>query len=251
MSATKRWLAVPLAVGMVFSLSACSFITGLFPDKQKQYRYSSNIPELEIPPDLSSSTIEGAKGGGGASAHGRGMAADTEGTARSGNGGDEEEIPKPKPPQATKKRAQTDKSAAARATLAQNAQDVPLIEIGEPFPEAWNDVNRALGRMEVEVTDQNRSDGVYYVIYGGDTRKHEDGGFWQDMKSLFSSAPANGDEYRIKIEEKADSTDIYVLDRDGKAVTQGAGFELLKRLHEKMQTLDQAETEKSEAEQKK
>ena len=41
-------------------LTACSTIASLFPDKQKQYRYSSDLPPLEIPPDLTSSTLDGA-----------------------------------------------------------------------------------------------------------------------------------------------------------------------------------------------
>ena len=50
-------LLLPLA------LSGCTIVSGWFPDKQKQYLYSTDIAALEIPPDLTSSTIEGASGG--------------------------------------------------------------------------------------------------------------------------------------------------------------------------------------------
>jgi uncharacterized lipoprotein len=207
---------IAAVLALAISLSACSYIASLFPDKQKQYRYSSELPDLEIPPDLGivkekqppSSAESAAKPEAGA-----------------------ESAPRPR-----KKRA-APRSAASTSTLAQG--DAPLIEIEEAFAEAWNDVNRALGRMELEVTDQNRSDGLYYVFYGEGKKPQAESGLWADLKSVFKDDSSKAREYRIKLEEQGDFTHIYVLDTEGKALAEGQGLELLQRLHEKLQGLDQ------------
>src|SRR5512137_952665 len=51
-----RSLAVLCGAALV---GGCSTISGWFPDKHKQYQYSTEIPPLEIPPDLTTSTIDG------------------------------------------------------------------------------------------------------------------------------------------------------------------------------------------------
>ena len=237
MPLSKPLLTVALALVAATTLPACSYVAGLFPDKQKQYRYSSEIPELEIPPDLTSSTIEGAKQG--PSRQDRTPNADA--SATSGNEGDEAAV---EPAAPASKQQPAGKSSAPPATLAQGTDNVPLIEVEEPFAEAWNDIGRALGRLEVEVSDQNRSDGLYYVYYGGETKKYEDRGVMADLVALFTGDGAKAQEYRIRLEEKGSFTNIYVLDASGKAVTEGPGFDLLKRLNEKLQSLDNPEPEK-------
>ena len=242
-----------LIAALVTALPACSYMASLFPDKQKQYRYSSEIPELEIPPDLTSSTIEGARQAK------PGPAAEEESTsADSGRAGGEEEtgttdsekargeeapIESSSPPAKEK----PDKSSSPATTLAQGTDDVPLIEIEEPFAEAWNDTSRALGRLELEISDQNRSDGVFYVRYGGDVKKYKDRGIMGDLVELFTGEGDKTQEFRIKLEEKGGFTNIYVLDQTGKAVSEGLGFDLLKRLNEKLQALDKPEPEQAES----
>lgn len=234
-------LEIALILGLATSLSACGFVTGLFPDKQKQYRYSSDIPELEIPPDLTASTIEGARQ---KSSTARPGMMDRESADFGGAGG--EPPAEPVAPPAVEKPA-GEPSAGAPTTLAQGADDVPLIEIEEPFAEAWNDVSRALGRLQIEVSDQNRSDGLFYVYYGGDTQKYEDRGLLADLAGLFTGGGSEAQEYRVKVEEKGAFTNVYVLDQSDKPVTEGAGFDLLKRLNETLQSLDKPESEPAEA----
>ncbi|QSA97024.1 outer membrane protein assembly factor BamC [Methylococcus sp. EFPC2] len=235
MSATKPLLRVLVLLGLAGSLSACSVLESLFPDKQKQYRYSSDIPALEIPPDLTSSTLEGTKGGGGPRPSSR-------------------EAEEESPPSAavaeenTGSRRAASKPAAKpevpRTTLAQSNDNATLIEVEAPYAETWNDVSRALGRLEVELTDQNRSDGVFYVYYGGTSPKPKEGdsSLWQDLKSMFSNEE-KASEYHVKLEEAGDVTNVFVLDASGKSVSEGPGYELLQRLNETLRTLDQPESE--------
>lgn len=220
---------------LVAALSGCSMIAGLFPDKQKQYRYSTDLPPLEIPPDLSSGSIEGAKV---SSRREEPAAAEEEAAERKETAVSEDsEESKPAPP----KRRHSVKPAAA--TLAQNAEDAPLIEIEEPFAEAWNDVHRALGRLEVEVTDRNRSEGVFYVNYGGSAKpkKDEETGLWSDIKSVFTGTESDGENLKVFLEEGDNVTTISVRDSSDKVASDGLGLQLLKQLNDKLKALDDSE----------
>ena len=226
------WLRAILFAAAAVSLTACSYIAGLFPDKQKAYRYSSELPDLEVPPDLSASKLAAASKAAGP--------ADIEPAEAPAKG---------RPPADGQPHA--DKRAPVKhesnPTLAESLENAALIELHERYPEAWNDVSRALGRMRVEITDQNRSDGVFYVYYGGQApQKPEDTGIWDSVTSLFGGDKDAAKEYRVKLEAKADFTFIHVFDPDGKAVSEGPGLDLLKRLHKKLTTLDQPEPEGEE-----
>ena len=227
-----------LSLGLLFGLTACSFVADLFPDKQKQYRYSSELPPLEIPPDLSSSTIDEAQ----ESKSSEGDESRTNGEAAP-SGMEESETRTDTDSAADKSEQPKAKASVPVATLAQSSDDVPLIEVEAPFAETWNDVSRAVGRLELEVSDQNQSEGTFFVYYGGDAKKPEDGGLWQSITSVFTGGGDKGLEFRIKLVDKGETTHVWVLNSEGKAVSEGKGVELLKRLHETLQKLDQPEPE--------
>lgn len=229
------WLRLALLAGVAVSMSGCSFIGGLFPDKQKQYRYSSELPDLEVPPDLGGSKVggklaedEGRPDEAVSSAAGKTKLAPTGSSGKS----------------AKKKRKHLNDSSV---TLAESSENASLIELNEPYAEAWNDVSRALGRMKIEIFDQNRTDGVFFVYYGGQPpKKDEEAGVWDTVVSVFDVEKDRAKEYRVKLEDKEDFTFIKVLDQSDSPQSTGPGFDLLSRLHKKLMTLDQPEPEGEE-----
>jgi outer membrane protein assembly factor BamC len=216
----RIWILLSAA----FLLSGCETISSWFPDKQKQYKYSSEIPPLEIPPDLNASTIEGAV----AKRGGSGSGESSEDRPPVGT----EEVPEPRPAESESSRPAPAQRSGPTPSLAQSSNDVPLIEIEAPFERAWVEVSKALGRMELEISDQNRSDGVYYVYYGGDKKPYEDRGFFGELAEMFGGGTESSKEYRIKLEDKGKLTTVYVLDSENKPQSSGRGLELLKQLHE-------------------
>lgn len=214
-------------------MAGCSTISGWFPDKQKSYQYSTEIPPLEVPPELSSSTIDGASGGARRPAWESPASADEQpDSSASGR----EATP---PPGAEMAPASADRLKAEKGhpapVLAESTQDVPLIEVQAPLDITWAEVNKALGRMKLEITDQNRPDGVYVVHYAQDQRPYEDRGFFGDVADMFGQGPGSTKEYRIKMSEKNSVTSIFVTDPDGKPQHDGPGLDLLKRLNETLQ----------------
>ena len=203
-------------------LGGCETVSSWFPDKQKQYKFSSDIPPLEIPPDLSSSTIEDVAN---PAPTDRGVLVSDETPAQQAPSASAAEAPAPEPARSSQ-----------TSVLGQNSANVPLVEIEAPFDLAWAEVAKALGRMEVEVSDQNRSDGVFYVYYGGDKAATNDRGFFGDVADMFSGGAAKSKEYRVKLEQRGKATAVTVLDSESKPQFEGPGFELLKELHQTLQT---------------
>jgi outer membrane protein assembly factor BamC len=226
-------------------LNGCSTVSDWFPDKQKQYQYSTEIPALEIPPDLTASTIEGATRSRRRPVPTPEKSAPEESAAKEPDAVEIGEAPENEE-QAAETQTETPRpvtrpKSTAESTLAQSSDNVPLIEIEAPFEIAWNDVAKALGRLELEVSDRNRSDKVYFVYYGGDNKPYEDGGFFGDVVEMFEGREEPAKEYRVKLEDRGQATLVYILDSENKPQTAGPGFELLTRLHETLKSLSESE----------
>lgn len=192
---------------LLATTSGCSYVAGLFPDKQKQYRYHSEIPPLEIPPDLTSTTIEGAVAGG------------------------ERDV--------AEKPAEPAEVPDAKSTLAEDLRDVPLIEVEAPFDEAWRSVVRALGRAKIEVTDEDRSRGVFDARFAPSEKPQADERGWFSRWFGLGSENSSAGAFRVHVEQKGQVTVVFVTDEQDQPQTKGPGLDLLKAIH--------AQFEKSEA----
>lgn len=228
-----RRLATLVCVPVI--LAGCSSITKLFPDKHKQYQYTSEIDALEIPPDLTSTTVDGAHGG----RHDawESPAQNSEASEPSSSDG-REATPAPGAEMSSDtSRAYRKGSGHVAPVLAESAEDsVPLIEVQAPLEITWAEVNKALGRLKLEITDQNRASGLYVVHYLKDQQVYEDRGFFGDVADMFGQGPGHTKEYRIKLEQRDEVTSIFVLDAEGKVLRDGEGLELLKQLNATLQS---------------
>lgn len=233
-STTGKALAL---LGACSLLGGCETISSWFPDKQKQYKYSTEIPPLEIPPDLIASTIDDANTRRLSEPAPEEVGRSASSAEPEADGAASEEQEQPVGEEAPKSPLRKTKTPGVETTLAQSSDNVPLVEIEAPFDRSWSEVDKALGRLELEVTDQNRSEGVYFVYYGGSQKPYEDRGFFGDVAEMFGSGVEKTKEYRVKLEDKGPTTLLYVLDSDDKPQTSGPGFDLLKRLHETLQNL--------------
>ena len=211
-------------------LSACSMstITDMFPDKRKQYQYTTEVPDLEFPPDLSTSTIDGVNQ--------RAQPEQAEGYPMPGSRPQlaENSIP---PSELTGNTAGdlTKGKNHPPPILAESSDNVPLIEVRADFSIVWAEVSKALGRMQLEITQLNRTDGTFHIQYTGEKPK-EDSGVFGDMADLFGFTESEHDkanqltEFKIKVEQHGVACSIYVTDVNGKPQREGRGLELLKWL---------------------
>jgi len=197
-----------LLPGFLAMLSAC----GMLPDRAKEYQYSQEIPPLEVPPDLTLSSVEQASsqrgannaGGDGASDYGR---AETEGAYSS-------QMPD-----------------VPNSERLPRGEELPShLIINDPYPIAWRLVGKALTRMGLEITDRDRSTGYYYVLY---VVPEEEQGFWSSLAFWKGDEPVE-EEYRFKLEDNEGKTEVFVLDDSGTPLSKGTGLLLLKQMHDQI-----------------
>jgi len=208
-----RILTVLLTFG---TLQGCGSLGNVFPDRQREYKYSEQIAPLEIPPDLTAFSIEKSPipsidtigvgiSDGIAAMQGIGQAPGI------GTG-----IP--------------DIKQAVLKPPVERSDEGVYITIDDEFSIAWRMVGRALSRLEIEVEDLNRTDGIYYVIF--EHKNDEDGGFL----SAFFTEPGWTEELhlRVSVRRLADKTEVWILDEADDALSGGTGVDLLQMIREKI-----------------
>jgi outer membrane protein assembly factor BamC len=192
--------------GSLVVVAAC----GILPDRTKEYQYSHEIPPLEVPPDLSRSAIDQAS----AEAERR--------TAQASSRGTEVE---------TEEAGSSRESEVPQSEQLPRGEDMPShLVVNDPYPIAWRLVGKALARMNVEITDRDRSTGYYYILY---QVPEEEQSIWSALAFWRGDEPVE-EAYRIKLEDNEGKTEVFVLDDTGTPQSQGTALELLKQMHEQI-----------------
>ncbi|MCK4841047.1 MAG: outer membrane protein assembly factor BamC [Methylococcales bacterium] len=182
---------------LCLNLSACGY--NFFPDKEKDYQFTKEIPALIIPTDLSAwDTQNKQKSVGKQSSY-------------SQNNVDNQDI---------------------KVTLAEYSGGATRIQIASSLERSWRAVGKALSRNTIEITNRNKSDNVYYIQYDPDFKKVEDGSLWDEVVFIFAADPAKEQEYRIKLAENGAVTEVIILDSEDKPLFTDEALKLLNLLYE-------------------
>ena len=194
-----------LSLLFLLNLSACSHIKALFPDKEKDYQLTSEIPDLVIPSDLTGQSIPEKS----ATAY-----------QESGYLDDEESRP-----------VNTAKDNAITVDLVEFSGGATRIRIEDTLTRSWHTVGKALSRHSIEIIDRNELDRVFYVQYDPDFKKVEDGSLWDEVLFIFGSDPAKEKEFRVRLAENGGMTEVIVLDTNDIPLSKGTGLKLLNLLY--------------------
>ncbi|MGR8934769.1 MAG: outer membrane protein assembly factor BamC [Gammaproteobacteria bacterium] len=197
---------------LALNVSACETVKGFFPDKLNDYRYSREIPPLEIPPDLKSDTIK------------------LEDDLHS------QTAPQSVGPALSEAPAQS-VSIETPATAAVPPQSVVVwsaggrrLQINEAYEKAWLIVSKALTHKAVEITDRDRSQGVFFVEYDAEKYQVKDGTIWDELMFLFGSSESHEQPFRVRVIENDTRSEVAVTDENDAEVTEGPGLNLLELL---------------------
>ena len=121
------------------------------------------------------------------------------------------------------------------ATLA-GAAGARHLEVDEGFDRAWRRVGLALDRVGFTVEDRDRTQGLYFVRYvNPDATVTE--GFFKKLLSFGSSSDKDKEAQRYRISVKAgaaSSSEVSVLNNEGKADTTPIADKILTLLHEQL-----------------
>ncbi|MCI0732766.1 MAG: outer membrane protein assembly factor BamC [Methylococcaceae bacterium] len=214
MRATTR---VFLLLTVVGSIHGCGSFENILPDREKEYKYSTEIPPLEVPPDLTISSIEDSP------------IRPLSGASGPGAGGESGVRQRPYVPEEL---PETDK--AEPAPDVERSAEGAYISIREKFPIAWRMVGRALSRLEIEVQDLNRSDGLYYIIFEDRRNREANDSIWSSLAFWSDSNTVEEQHFRVRVDDKSDTTEVRILDDDGVVISEGTGLDLLQMIQNKI-----------------
>jgi len=180
---------------------------GYFPDKEKDYQLTTEIPALQIPDDLTDNAIQHKQ--------------NVEINAPLRN--------KQKAENSSPKK--TSKKPVIYVDLVEYSGGATRIRIEDTLERTWRTVGKALSRNSLEITNRSELESIYYVQYDADFKEIEDGSLWDEVLFIFGSDPANEKEFKIRLAENGSLTEIIVLDRHDVPLSKGPGLKLLNLLY--------------------
>ena len=227
-----RLLSKGFAVFALLVLSGCSYIQSLFPDKEKDYQYTTEIPLLNWPTELrQSKPSENPDEGPLSSPKTENAETNADGASGMSPPGDEGSQPNimPTPERSgspAENKTEVGNSEPAREEEAGQNDTVSSIEIvkyddgesrlrlGTGYSKSWRLVNKALTRNTIEVTERNHEQGYVTIQYDPDEIKAKDGSFMDEISFIFEGINMNDKEYNLKFEEHDGKTDVIALDSE-------------------------------------
>lgn len=205
-----------LIAALLIQATACSTIKSWFPDKEKDYQFTTEIPELIIPEDLKTKTMS------------------TKSLAVASMPAEASASKPSEPPVAQAVAAATVAAAEpvsreAPAPQAAASGSVSTLQVDQSGAQAWWLVGKALSRQKVEVIERNLDKGYFYVKYDPYGFTPEDGSVLDELSFFFGDDPRDELEYRITVQEiGAQLSEVTVQNSEGKSLSSVAATSLLK-----------------------
>lgn len=213
-------MAVAAVLGNV---TACTYIKSYFPDKEKDYQFTTEIPPLKLPPDLDKNAVLSAPG--------------TD-LAEPALEQDQDQAALVPVEPSVEEEAETPRVIPVELVEFENGET--RLRIGAPVSRAWRMVGKALSRKSLEVTERNQEDALFHVQYDPDEQPIEDGSLWDEVVFIFKGVQGNEKEYILKLVANGQQSEVVVLDEDRQPIIEGPGLKLLNLIQETL-TADQSE----------
>ncbi len=123
-----------------------------------------------------------------------------------------------------------------RAHIVRDGEGASVLDLQDNFSRAWRRTGLALDRVGFTVEDRDRSRGLYYVRYI-DTDKADSGkddSFFGTLKFWGDDEAPDQNEYLVSLVGKQSTTQIVILDTDGKRENGETANRILGLLHEQL-----------------
>ena len=200
-----------ISFSLLITIPSCGYMKDYFPDKEKDYQLTKEIPELIIPPDLSGNK--------------------TYPVSDSFSDYDKDLVQED---YANKESVfvKNENQESATVDLIKYSDKSTRLKITDTFIRSWRIVGKALSRHSIEITNREVLKGVYFVQYDPDFEKVEDGSLWDEILFIFGTDPAKDKEFKVKLVEHKDGTEVIVLDDHDIEISEEQGLALLELLYE-------------------
>jgi outer membrane protein assembly factor BamC len=213
-------------------LAGCSYLESYFPDKEKDYQYTTEIPMINYPaelrknqpavgspsngnvPETASSTVN---------PEAKETAVETDNAALPPADNAQAEYIPESAPATTPETSGTEVTPADESDGRDTVSSVEIIKyddgesrlrIGAGYSKSWRVVNKALSRNTIEVTERNHDQAQIVIQYDPDEKKVKDDSFMDEISFIFKGIDINDREYVLKLEEHNQQTDVIVLNED-------------------------------------
>jgi len=201
-------------------LPACSTIKGWFPDKERDYQFTTEIPELIIPEDLRLNA---------------GLAALTPAQKAPVNAQASQAVPE--------SAAETVGTGKTEADAPYHApsQGVSSLQIDQARRQAARLVGKAMTRQKIEIVERNIDDGFFYIRYAPVVAKFTDENLFDELRFIFGDDPSEEQEYRIVIRQTGpEQSEVTVEDASGNVLSNAVANSLLKMITDGIAQPDEA-----------
>lgn len=224
------WLALALLPG-------CSTIKSWFPDKERDYQFTTEIPELVVPEDLKQ----------------KGLAAVAEPVPRAQpvasiaqtETAQEPQIQAPVAPEVAKQAKPQTQPVEDSIVHPGVGTNISSLQIDQPQLQASRLVAKALSRQKLEIVERNVDKGYFYVKFDPNAVKAKDESIWDELNFLFGEDPSQEEEFRITVHELSPQmSEVTVQDSSGKTLSNAAANALLRLMTEAInETLNQPDAD--------
>ncbi len=213
---------------LLVNLTACSTIVGFFPDKEKDYQLSTELPPLKIPAEIGKtgltkpqSTVQAAE--------------DSEVVGVIGEVVKQPPVSAdhPAPPVVTAD--EQEKTDDTRVELVKFANAETRLQINKSVAMSWRLVSKALSRKGLEITARDQANGEFAVQYDPNETAFKDESFLDELAFVFSEDHSQNKPYRIKLLAREKATEVVILDAQGKPLNDDGALSLLKLLASTLQ----------------
>ena len=217
----RKLVTLILTTTVVLNMTGCTYIKSLFPDKEKDYQYTNEIPPLILPDDLKHDQIVS-------------LNPIIEKPV-------ELKIPVQPERSAPQSKQLSPTSIEGNEPIAKNTynENEPgkklqvvvqkhLFILNAPANITWRYINKALSKKAIEIIERNQETQVFTVHYDPEEQKVVDESYWQKTLSLFDGLKPKNDIFHIKLHETtAQSTQVFIVDDQDKTLTDPSSIQLL------------------------
>lgn len=213
-----RWVSISL---LASALSGCSTIKSWFPDKERDYQFTSEIPELIVPEDLKNKGLPSL------SSQSSVQTAVTEPSEPVSVESDQDAGIATESTSDASPVAETEQTqAASKSSVSGVASSLQIDQAKTP---ATRMVGRALSRKQIEIVERNIEKGYFYVNFDPNAVEAKDESIWDEIAFLFGDDPSQEQEYRITVHQVSEQmSEVTVQDSDGKTLSDNVANALLR-----------------------
>ena len=227
------------------ALAGCGYIKSLFPDKEKDYQYTTEIPALVLPPGLGNQSILKPPATFASSA----TNSVTESPPAAENLPVQSSIAttalKNEPAiidtaidNVTDASVTTEPQASAvkhefiPVELIKAADGSHHLRLDVPLEKAWRTIDKALSRKSIEITNRNKQENSFNLHYDPNEKKLEDGSLWDEALFMFSGFQSEEQAFIVKLIDNHEQTDVVVFNSEQQPAADSAALNLLNLLQE-------------------